>query len=650
MAPKITIHPLTHEGRTKAARTQFRRLVLRGCTHPLCESWPENQAQLPLWRASACCVDDCSRSFLGNTHAHGSTDRGKGPCCLPAVCSGPGVLVPLSPRQPFRAYQPFRVYRASALRRMADCLEIDDDGVAGALPLSQQSPWPPPASAPFGPCAPYHQSMAPPMAPLPPSNIPGPAGLVDSIVEKRDGFGGNGSAMPMVCSQPLTKAGRNPSFIRSEAYLEVESWLGEDIPGRQSLYDLRLHASCGAVDPSTGHRPGKPPAAPVRSSVLLVSIVSLEEEVSGSEDVVATLADDSGEIGATLHAGLLSEHPGCVAVGSAWALKRVGVLTLAPHSHHLIVHPNNALHATPPPQGEGGSEHASARSASDEAGEPAGDINKTGTLAITAAPSRRCPQSEGEMGAACARALDTDAHEPPPPVAAKPAVATVGLFHSVRVGHTEGDERFAEVGRQAALEEEAERQNPRQVMGSQSSMGTPSQPHVPIRPLPGSSRLGPHQPQPQPTTVECAVPVMPQGLPPLLATAYPTLTSGTAVQQPASFPLQPCAPASASANAGGIRAHAAYLPPPPPVLSQQGGQQRTSGSKRAFDGLRHGHQENVVRASHPPLAMSASSPNPPQREPLQPSEPQPLQPSQQSLPAGSHAYTIGSVDDLEFDD
>ena len=47
MAPKITIHPLTH-GRTKTARTQFRRLVLRGARIPCVRSWPENQAQLPL--------------------------------------------------------------------------------------------------------------------------------------------------------------------------------------------------------------------------------------------------------------------------------------------------------------------------------------------------------------------------------------------------------------------------------------------------------------------------------------------------------------------------------------------------------------------------------------------------------------------------
>ena len=135
------------------------------------------------------------------------------------------------------------------------------------------------------------------------------------LVEKRDGFGGNGSALPMVSSQLLPQPGRNPSFARGPAYAEIEARMGDGC-NRQTLHELRLLASCGPLDSNRGIRPGKPPAAPVRSGVLLVVIAAIDGDESSGEDVVATLADDTGEFSATLHAALLAEHPGCVAVRS----------------------------------------------------------------------------------------------------------------------------------------------------------------------------------------------------------------------------------------------------------------------------------------------------------------------------------------------
>lgn len=130
---------------------------------------------------------------------------------------------------------------------------------------------------------------------------------------------------------------------QAAAFAESPGWQqlllrGMDEEERQTLHDLRAWASLGTD--------GRPPPAPVRSRKLYCVIVKLDGD--RGEDLAATLQDDTGKFEATLQEELRDAHPGCVAVGASWALERVGVLTLAPHSHHLLVHPSNILFAMPP--------------------------------------------------------------------------------------------------------------------------------------------------------------------------------------------------------------------------------------------------------------------------------------------------------------
>ena len=54
--------------------------------------------------------------------------------------------------------------------------------------------------------------------------------------------------------------------------------------------------------------------------LLCVVITAIDGDEGRGEDVAATLADDSGEMSATLHAGPW-RAPGCVLPGAAWAVK-----------------------------------------------------------------------------------------------------------------------------------------------------------------------------------------------------------------------------------------------------------------------------------------------------------------------------------------
>ena len=193
----------------------------------------------------------------------------------------------------------------------------------------------------------------------------GPAGAIEEITERVTGWGGNGldGPLPLAYSQAPKDYG-NSGFVRSAAWIKLDELMREALEpeqpqpqpptqssiqqttarmafaNRQTLRELRMHASLSNT--------GKPPGAAVRSQILCCVISSLEEEGGGAESCRATLMDESGEFEATLHASLFVEHPGCVCVGAAWALQKVGVLTLSPWSHHLVVTPQVAFKAVPP--------------------------------------------------------------------------------------------------------------------------------------------------------------------------------------------------------------------------------------------------------------------------------------------------------------
>ena len=228
---------------------------------------------------------------------------------------------------------------------MADALELEDDDEPRGPPAA------PPAPAARAPPARNPPQLAPPPTRSKKTRLPGPAGAIDEISERLTGWGGHGldGPLPFSWSQAPRGEGGESGLVTSAAWKQLASLLrgdGEDegegmaFAGRQTLAELRAISSISAN--------GKPPAAPVRSQTLCVMISELDDDHNTAENVRATLVDESGEWTATMHAELFNEHPGCVVVGSAWALKRVGVLTLAPWAHHLIVTKETALHAVPP--------------------------------------------------------------------------------------------------------------------------------------------------------------------------------------------------------------------------------------------------------------------------------------------------------------
>lgn len=150
-------------------------------------------------------------------------------------------------------------------------------------------------------------------APPPPGRrrvaaIPGPAGAIDSVMERANGWGGGGSVP--ACSQgpPPDRS----AFKLSAAWKELAAQMSDlddgdavggamSFNGRQTLADLRYECTLGGGG-------GRPPPAPVISGTLCVLIKALDSDQGSGDDVPATLADETGEFSATLHAQLFVDR------------------------------------------------------------------------------------------------------------------------------------------------------------------------------------------------------------------------------------------------------------------------------------------------------------------------------------------------------
>ena len=144
----------------------------------------------------------------------------------------------------------------------------------------------------------------------PAAAYPGPAGAIDAF-EKA----------PLDCDSPFFSQRRRSGggcggFQRTEAWIKLGELIGDagappgamQAAGRVTLEALRVEAS-------------QPPVTPARAPLLCVLIKSIDAEGGGGEDPGALLADESGEMAATLHTALFNEHPGSMVVGAAVALR-----------------------------------------------------------------------------------------------------------------------------------------------------------------------------------------------------------------------------------------------------------------------------------------------------------------------------------------
>ena len=230
---------------------------------------------------------------------------------------------------------------------MADAfLELDDDDDDALFGGTVRPPLP---NGPDG-AARIQQPKPPSQQPKPLSyqptpsqggpRIPGPAGALGAAVMAADP---NNEAGPAAFSQYHAPGRYASGFRRTPAWLKLDEHMRDEgapagrmqVAGRMGLGPLQAAAS-------------EPPPVPLRPPLLCVLIKSIDAGDGPLEPAACVLADETGEFGATLHPGLFTEHAGAVVPGAAVAMKRAPVLTLAPHDHHLIVHPDSVLYMVPP--------------------------------------------------------------------------------------------------------------------------------------------------------------------------------------------------------------------------------------------------------------------------------------------------------------
>ena len=250
----------------------------------------------------------------------------------------------------------------------ADALELSDDEQSyapRAAPPAVSQPFPPAwratasqpdasnpnaALQPDWPASGAHAAMRPPdpaaasqPAERPSSSqvsrrrIPGPAGALETNGVLDVTASGTQAWLPtqQMRDKPLHY------WHRTAAWIELETASDEASQGfmevRSKLVDVIRIASTG------------PPPVPPRVPVLCVLIKAIGTKESSGDDVLVTLADETGEMNGTLHGAIFNEQPGLLVSGAAMALKDVPVFSLAPYSHHLIIHPNSVVRVVAPP-------------------------------------------------------------------------------------------------------------------------------------------------------------------------------------------------------------------------------------------------------------------------------------------------------------
>ena len=175
--------------------------------------------------------------------------------------------------------------------------------------------------------------------------IPGPAGALESDgCECAATSVTQGTLFPsqQLREKALSFFHKTPAWLELEAAFSVQR-PGMTVPGRQTLHQVIQEASA-------------PPPVPLRVAVVCALIKYIGAKESSGDDVLVTLADESGtEMDGTIHGTIFNEQPGLLMCGAALALKDVPVFSLAPFSHHLLIHPSSVVRVIPPKHAANGS-------------------------------------------------------------------------------------------------------------------------------------------------------------------------------------------------------------------------------------------------------------------------------------------------------
>lgn len=196
---------------------------------------------------------------------------------------------------------------------MADALRLteESDGEWAGAPVAASTP----ASAgcaSIGGLATSHASQ----------QLPGPIGaLADSCASS---------------NAPQSQLQRPSRFRKSAAWLQLEAAVKPgDAQTRMTVQQV-LEKSCGH------------PKEPVIVPLLFVLIQAIAQDSGGAEDIGVVLADETAEMSGSLHPEALSDYPGALVTGTALALRQVPVLSLAAHSHVLVIAPHMLAYAVSP--------------------------------------------------------------------------------------------------------------------------------------------------------------------------------------------------------------------------------------------------------------------------------------------------------------
>ena len=151
-------------------------------------------------------------------------------------------------------------------------------------------------------------------------------------------------------SQPARPAAFSPSkhyFRRAASWVRMEAELGE--AGMEKRHKLkRVLEQCARCERI------------YRVPMLVVLLESVGASEAG-DDVRAMVSDETAQMEATVSVDVLREQAGKIVGGATMYLEDVGVLTLAPWAHHLIIHGDCVKSVEAPAAKQ--SEHAAAPAA-----------------------------------------------------------------------------------------------------------------------------------------------------------------------------------------------------------------------------------------------------------------------------------------------
>jgi hypothetical protein len=146
-------------------------------------------------------------------------------------------------------------------------------------------------------------------------------------------------ALAELCASPnapQSQLQRPSRFRKSSAWLQLEAAVESGDAQTRTTVQQVLEKACG--------RPREPVIVPL----LFVLIQAIAQDSGGAEDIGVVLADETAEMSGSLHPEALCDYPGALVTGTALALRQVPVLSLAAHSHVLVIAPHMLAFAVCP--------------------------------------------------------------------------------------------------------------------------------------------------------------------------------------------------------------------------------------------------------------------------------------------------------------